>query len=402
MRVGARLGGSSWTVLAGTAALATSSAVLPSDQTPVAAAVYEGVVYVAIGAMGLAVTLRRPGNAVGWLLQLIALVLALNALANDLYLRGYAEGGDPSTLATLGAWCVSWLWVFAIVPAFTLFPLVFPTGRLPSPRWRPLLQVSLVAALVTWFSAAFAPGPLAGADGVDNPYPLDHPAVRVLGIVGFVVLVPATLASITSLFLRFRSAQGAERQQLKWVATASALLPVGFTGLGVRDDEVGFMVLLTSLLLVVVAVAVAMLRHRLYDIDVVIKRTLVYGSLVVLLVTAYAVSVLLLQLALRPLTRSSDLAVAGSTLAVAALFQPARDRIRDLVDRRFYRSRYDAARTLSAFTDHLRDQLDADAVAGAVCEVVAETMQPAHVSLWVPRAGARRPAAGSRAEGSPG
>jgi hypothetical protein len=135
-----------------------------------------------------------------------------------------------------------------------------------------------------------------------------------------------------------------------------------------------------------VAIGYAMLRHDLYGIDVVINRALVYGSLLVLLAASYVGGVLVLQLALRPVTRSSDLAVAGSTLAVAALFRPARDRIRGLVDRGFYRSRYDATQTLSDFTAHLRDQLDAEALAGDICRVVEETVQPAHVSLWVPTA----------------
>ena len=174
------------------------------------------------------------------------------------------------------------------------------------------------------------------------------------------------------------------------MAAAAVLLPVGFIAPGVDDEETGFLLLLTTLLLVAVAVAVAMLRHRLYDIDVVINRALVYGSLIALLVATYVGGVLLLQLALRPVTQSSDLAVAGSTLAVAALFRPARDRIRRFVDRRFYRSRYDAARTLAEFTGHLRDQLDADALAGDICRVVDDTVQPTHVSLWVATPGRGR------------
>ena len=336
----------SWGVFALTAALAVSAVALNSDSTIMAAA-YEAVVYIAIGGLGVAVTTRQPANAVGWLLQLISLALALNAFGYDLYLRGSAEGVAPGPVTSLAAWCISWLWIFAIVPAFTIFPLLFPTGRPPSPRWGVLLRLAVVAAAVTWFGTAFVPGPIEGAPDVQNPVGIDHPAVEVIGWVGFFALIPMTLAAITSLVLRFRGSEGRQRQQLKWVAAAATLLPFGFAAPGVNDEEAGFLLLLTTLLLVAVAVAVAMLRYRLYDIDVVINRALVYGSLTALLVTTYVGAVLLLQLASRPVTQSSDLAVAGSTLAVAALFRPARDRIRRFVDRRFYRSRYDAGQTLA-------------------------------------------------------
>ena len=381
----------SWGLFAATAALATTAAVLPSAAGTVPAAAYEALVYGAVGGLGVAVTRRRPSNPIGWLLQLIGVALAVNALGNDVVLRAAEAGGAPGPLAVLAAWCTSWVWVLAVVPAFTLFPLLFPTGRPPSPRWAVLLRTALLAATATWFGAAFAPGPLDSAPAVRNPVGIDHPAVDAVGWVGFAVLVPATVAAIVSLVLRFRRSEGTERQQLRWVAAAAALLPLGFVGLGLRDDETGFLLLLTTLLLVVLAVAVAMLRYRLYDLDVVVNRALVYGPLVVLLAATYVAGVLVLQLALRPVTRSSDLAVAGSTLAVAALFRPARDRIRSLVDRRFYRSRYDADRTLARFSAQLRDQLDADALAADIRTVVEDTVHPAHVSLWLPAPGRGTP-----------
>ena len=374
----------SWALLAATGALATTAAVLPSEAATVPAAAYEALVYVAVGGLGVAVTRRRPANPVGWLLQLVAVALAVNAVGTDVVLRSAAVGGTPGGLVPAAAWCTNWVWIAAIVPAFTLFPLLFPTGRPPSPAWGVLLRVALLAAAATWLGAAFAPGRLDSAPHVRNPVGIDHPAVEVVGWVGFAVLLPSTIGAIASLVLRFRRAEGVERQQLKWVAAAAALLPFGFVALGLRDDETGFLLLLTALLLVALAVAVAMLRYRLYDLDVVVNRALVYGSLTVLLAASYVAGVLLLQLALQPLTRSSDLAVAGSTLAVAALFRPARAHVRALVDRRFYRSRYDAARTLSTFTAQLRDQLDADALVTDVCRVVDDTVHPVHVSLWVP------------------
>jgi hypothetical protein len=189
--------------------------------------------------------------------------------------------------------------------------------------------------------------------------------------------------------LRYRRSGAHDRAQLRWVALGGAIfLVVYLAALPFTAGESGLSVTATvaaqcAFGALPLGIGYAMLRHDLYDIDVVINRALIYVSLTVLLAASYVGGVLLLQVALRPVTRSSDLAVAGSTLAVAALFRPARDRIRGLVDRRFYRSRYDATRTLAEFTAHLRDQLDANALTDDICRVVEDTMQPAHVSLWV-------------------
>jgi hypothetical protein len=202
---------------------------------------------------------------------------------------------------------------------------------------------------------------------------------------GFAMMIAGMFAAAASLVIRFRRSRGEERQQLKWVTAAAALFVVIFVTPSdqIAGDDVGFATLLVGLLIIAGAVAIAMLRYRLYDIDVVINRTLVYGALTATLAAAYLGGVLLLQLALRPLTESSNLAIAGSTLAVAALFRPARSRIQHAVDRRFYRRKYDAQRTLEAFSARLRDQVDLGALNSELSAVVTETLQPAHVSLWL-------------------
>jgi hypothetical protein len=263
--------------------------------------------------------------------------------------------------------------------------MLFPTGRPLSRRWRALAWATVPVGAVLFFGTAFVPGPLDEYPAVVNPYGIESPAVKVIGDAAFLALIPIALAAIASVVIRFRRAQGVERQQLKWVAAAAALLPVVFTGAGLASDagELGYAMLLGGLLIVAVAVGIAMLRYRLYDLDLVINRTLVYGALTATLAGAYAGGVLLLQFVLQPVTQDSKLAVAGSTLAVAALFRPARARIQTWVDRRFYRSRYDATRTLTAFSTGLRDEVDLEALAGRLRSVVGATMHPAHVSLWL-------------------
>jgi hypothetical protein len=240
------------------------------------------------------------------------------------------------------------------------------------------------AGTVLLLALAFAPGPFDEYPWVDNPLGIQGLPSDVLGGIGLPILLAASLASIASLVVRFRRSRGVERQQLKWVTAAAALLiVVWFLNLAVAgsvDDDWAWATLITAMFAVAGAMAIAMLRYRLYDIDVVINRALVYGALTATLAGGYLGTVLLLQLVLSP---SSDLAIAGSTLAVAALFRPARRHIQELVDRRFYRRRYDAARTLERFGARLRDEVELDRLSGELISVAADTMQPAHATLWL-------------------
>jgi hypothetical protein len=224
------------------------------------------------------------------------------------------------------------------------------------------------------------PGPVASYPAVDNPLGAGHAATVVSGIC-FGLLAFATIASITSLALRFRRSRGVERQQIKWVWAAGTLLVLSFLLSGLLQGPLGGdqadSILFVGLLGLPAAVAVAVLRYRLYDIAVVVNRTLVYGSLTATLAGVYLASVLLLQLVLDPVTSGS------STLAVAGLFGPARRRIQAIVDRRFYRRKYDATRTLDAFNARLREELDLDSLSSELRAVLEETMQPTHVSLWL-------------------
>jgi asparagine N-glycosylation enzyme membrane subunit Stt3 len=208
--------------------------------------------------------------------------------------------------------------------------------------------------------------------------------------VGFALWAASAPAAVASMIVRFRRSHGVERQQLKWFTTAAALLLLDFVLSFLLSDVIGeeasWAFIALGLLGVDLAVAIAILRHRLYDIDVVIKRTLVYGSLTVMLAATYFALVLGFRFVLQPVTGKSDLAVAASTLAVAALFRPLRTRVQHVVDRRFFRSRYDAELTLEGFAAQLRNELDIDSLGTDLRHVIATTMQPAHVSLWLRRA----------------
>ncbi len=255
------------------------------------------------------------------------------------------------------------------------------------------------------FSSGLSPGPIAGLGGVRNPFGLEgQPWVAYATNVVLLPFLVCILASVVGLILRYRRSRGEERQQIKWIAFAASFVGLGFVstlviGLIVRAFapeswgnantppfwfDLLFSIVLLSFGGVPVAVGIAVLRYRLYDIDLLINRTLVYGSLTVLLAAAYVGSVVGLQSVFRALTgEQSTLAIVASTLAIAALFNPLRRRIQGFIDRRFYRRKYDAAKTLEAFNARLRDETDLDALSGDLVTVARSTMQPEHASLWL-------------------
>jgi len=352
----------------------------------------------AFTAVGTVVALRQPANRIGWLCLGIGLFLLLGGAAGAYGSYGRQTGSAALPGADFFAWLEAWNWLPAIGSVGTFLLLLFPDGRLPSPRWRVVAYAAAAVIVVAVFSEAFRPGALTSAPGVDNPFPIEaakHLPGRLPGGAN-VLLAPCFAAAAASLVLRFRRARGRERLQVKWFASAAALLALLFAvavtanlvaglldagrplGLRVVEDAVS-----TSVLGLPLAIGIAVLRHDLYEIDVVINRTLVYGALTASLAAVYLGLVLLFQLVLSPLTRESDLAVAVSTLAVAALARPARRRIQVLVDRRFYRRKYDAVRTLERFGARVRDEVELDSLSAELRAVVADTMQPAHVSLWL-------------------
>jgi hypothetical protein len=351
----------------------------------------------AFATTGAVVASRQRSNPLGWLMCGCAVAFALGG-ATVAWGGLEAQGREVPNVA-LAAWVGTFVWILGIGPAATFLLLLFPTGRLPSPRWRAVAWLAGAAIVLSVVGLTLDSGPiedttlqnpvgLAGAEGV----------LSFFRAAGTATLLLAAAASIASLAVRFRRAAGEERQQIKWIAYAAPLV-IGGVALSFAIEststsdaaiDAANAAVSASLALVPVAIAVAVLRHRLFDIDIVISRTLVYGGLTATLVGVYLGCVLLLGLALSPLAARSDLAIAGSTLAVAALFRPARRRIQALVDRRFNRRRYDAARTLDRFGKRLRDEVDLDALGTDLRGVVRETVQPAHVSLWLRTPGSGR------------
>jgi len=348
------------------------------------------VAFTAFMVVGAVIVAHRPGNAVGWIFSAIGLLSSTGVLA--LEYAEYAYLTRPGSLpgAVLAAW-YSWWWlpVLALILVFTL--LLFPTGRLLSARWRPVAVVAAVGVAATVVLGALQPTlTLQNEDfTVRNPIGVagvPHPENGALGAVLLGLLFVCTAAAVVSVVLRFRRSRGVERQQLKWFTYAAALMVVAnlVTGYLLPAGEVNDVLFGLTIAFVPIAAGSAILRYRLYDIDRLINRTLVYAALTALLGAAYAGAVLVLGQAFGGVGGDPpSWAVAGATLAVAALFQPARRRTQAVVDRRFDRRKYDAAKTVEAFSARLRDEVDLDTLSAELLAVVDQTMQPTRVSLWL-------------------
>jgi hypothetical protein len=360
------------------------------------------MLFVGFGAfmgVGALIVAHRPGNAIGWIFSAIALLAFTGQLASEY--AAYAYLTRPGSLpgAILAAWYGSWSWFVVVALALIFTPLLFPTGRLLSPRWRPVAWLAGAAtAALTVLGALRADLEVAPDHAVANPIgvaAVENPEVSTVGDGLLILLVLLIAVAFVSLVIRFRRSRGAERQQLKWFTYAGALLPLALLGDSL-PAPVGDLIFGVVIVFLPVAAGIAILRYRLYDIDRLINRTLVYGLLTALLGITYGGVVLVLgQLFGGVAEDPPTWAVAGATLTVAALFQPARRRIQAVVDRRFNRRKFDAARTVEAFSVRLRDEVDLDALTAELLAVVDRTIQPTRSSLWLrPSDQARRASLG--------
>jgi hypothetical protein len=341
--------------------------------------------FAAVGALLVA---KRPDNLIGWIMGAIALIVGIFPAGETYAAYVMSTRGRPDALAVFGVWVNAWYWYLLLALILIYLPLLFPDGRLLSRRWLPVAVLPGIGVAGIAVLGALAET-LRGQTfdyRIDNPigieglgYVEDLPAFAAAGG----ALAVGTIGAVLSVAVRFRRSRGIERQQLKWFLFAAAPI-VAFAAIDYLPEVVDGLVSAWVLVGLPAAIGIAVLRYRLYDIDVVINRTLVYGALTASLVLAYLGGVVSLQYIFRAFTGGeSQFAVVVSTLAIAALFSPLRHRVQAFVDRRFYRRKYDAAKTLEAFGSHLREETDLDALKDHLVGVVRETMQPSHTSLWL-------------------
>jgi hypothetical protein len=320
----------------------------------------------------------------GWIFLFVAVAVGLGE-ATHAYAESELDGGGR--VATGAALYANVSWVpFILVPA-TFLILLFPDGHLLSRRWRSIAWCAAVGIAGTLGTSVLTPGRVEDFPQLTNPYGWGSPLLDPLTGAAFALCFVAIIGSAASAIRRFRRATGERRLQMQWLAFAGALaavvVPIMVAGYEVWGETISNVSIMFSVALLPVAAGMAILRYRLYDIDVIVNRTLVYGALTALLALFYLGAVVFLQALLQPITADSDIAVAGSTLAVAAAFRSLRSRVQGFIDRRFYRRKYDAAETLRVFSGRLRDQVDLDSLGRELVAVVGTTMQPAHASLWL-------------------
>jgi hypothetical protein len=392
-----------------------ASQTTPTD-TPPALTAFLRVLSLAFPTVGALVASRRPENPIGWIFCGTGVLYGVQAFASGY--ANYALLGHDGSLpgGEVMDWISGWVGVPILPLAGALLVLLFPNGKLLSRKWQPVVWIAASGSVMLALAAALDPGSLLFQPTFDNPLgfggdigklgpsgsrpSLDQPflarpaapninasgIVEILVRVGFFFVLVSWLFAVAAMITRMDQARGAERQQLKWFVYTVTLLVVGFLAalLGFGQHSVAWNLGIAAFNFLPIAAGIAILRYRLYDIDVVINRTLVYGTLTAALALVYVASIVLFQGLFRALTGgTSQLAVVASTLAIAALFVPLRRRVQAFIDRRFYRRKYDIATTLQAFNVRLRNEVDLDSVADDLVEVVEETMQPAHVSLWL-------------------
>jgi len=362
------------------------------------------VLFLAFPIVGAVIASRRPRNPIGWILLADGLLWMVLAVADSYSAYGVARPGSVPYPVAVGTISNQWLWIPTVGLIGIYLLLLFPDGKLPSSRWRPLAFFSAAMILLSSVVEGLAPGPLENQGMVRNPFGVESMPWLVDASYVLLPLLPlCILASAISMVLRYRRSGGEVRQQIKWVAFVAAfsgttyliamlgqLIMLAMSEEGASRIpwwiEIAFTAAVLGFAGVPVAIGFAVLKYRLYDIDIIIRRTLVYGSLTAMLVAIYFGGVATMQTLFRTLTgqeQQPQLSVVVSTLVIAALFNPLRRGIQSFIDRRFYRRKYDARKTVEAFSARLRDETDLETLSRELAGVVEETLQPSHVSLWL-------------------
>ena len=371
-------------------AASSTAADLPfGGETNDASVVANLVTLLTFSVVGAIIASRHPRNTIGWLFCSVGVTIGLNSFAGDYAEYWLAGGTSMKSLAETAAWFSSWAWILLTYVPTTFLLLLFPDGRLPSPRWRPVAWGAALGIAGSVAGYALEAGPLEDFPQIANPYGIDGPIVGMVGVAGSIVAAGSLVASAISLIVRMRSAGSEQRQQIKWLAYGGTVVvgTICVSGLiNLWNVPVSIVVGNVALLGLPVFTGIAIVKHHLYDIDLLINRTLVYGSLTTMLVVVYVGGIVLSQRVFVGLTGQEELpqlAIVASTLMIAALFAPLRRRIQATIDRRFYRRKYDSAKMLSVFSARLRDETDLGTLSDDLVGVVKETMQPEHVTLWL-------------------
>jgi hypothetical protein len=344
--------------------------------------------------VGALVASRQPSNAIGWIFCVVGLTQNLGSFAGSYATVALSTRPAPLPGGALMAWVDNWTLGPSLYSVLILLFLLFPAGKPLTPRWWPLVWVTIATGILLLLADMFSPGRfIRDFTQVENPLgvPIFEGSQEFIENPILLCQIALLILSVISLVLRFRRSKGDERQQIKWFAMGGVFVGAVFAagpllwatpGVGDLLWPILFALALAS---IPITVCIAILKYRLYEIDIIIRRTLIYGALTAILALLYFGSVIALESLLRPFTGQghNDLVVVASTLLIVILFTPLRARIQRFIDRRFYRRKYDAARTLEAFSATLRDEVDLDTLAGRLVEVVDETMQPAHVWLWL-------------------
>jgi hypothetical protein len=361
------------------------------------------ILAVSFSVVGALIASHRPENSIGWIFLAVGFFYGLLSAGDEYAIYALLTNPGSLPLGAEASWLGQWVWAPGLGLILVFLPLLFPDGHPPSYRWRPVAWLGGISIGLAVVSSMILLWPERGPALVTGDESPSH-VVDVILLFALPLMLLAGLGAVISLLVRFRRARGDERQQIKWFASAAALTFVWilvsevFEELisiegGVPEAILAFTSASASLVIpsIPIATGIAILRYRLYDIDILINRTLVYGSLTAMLVSLYFVGIVVLQRVFVLLTgEQSTLAVVASTLSIAALFNPLRRRIQSFIDRRFYRRKYDARKTLEAFSATLRSETDLDRLGEHLAGVVGETMRPAHVSLWL------RPSEGTR------
>ena len=352
----------------------------------VVAILFVGMV-ASLGVVGALVVTRQPRNPVGWILWVASCLVALSIVSEIAIYRASIDPVIPPW-AVLLTWFGGILFVPAIGMVIVFVPLLFPDGRLLSPRWRWLVAFSVVSLVVIALPLMFTPGPLSNSAIITNPIgiPGFDQLVPLLGVATELMLVIAFPLAISAAVIRYRRGTSVERQQLKWFAAAVVVTGIGFLAAFVPVEPIaslGWVVGLVGLLTLPVAIGMAILRYRLYDIDRIISRTIGYLIVTGMLVVVFVGAVLVSRAILGQFLGENPVGVAASTLIVAALFQPLRRRVQRVADRKFDRARYNGQRTTEAFAERLRDQVDLGDVMADLTSTATGALRPTAIMLWI-------------------